>query len=69
MSEFPRHTETFIVRLWAEHLEQMPPVWRGEIEHVGSKEVMHFGSFDEMNAWIRCRVTKRSKSHGKEKEK
>lgn len=35
MSErLPRHTATFIVRIWAEYLEQTPPAWRGEIEHV-----------------------------------
>ena len=44
-----RRTETFIVRVWAEYLEQMPPTWRGEIERVGSKEVMHFGSLQEMS--------------------
>jgi len=47
-----RRTETFIVRLWAEYLEQAPPAWRGEIEHVGSKEVMHFGNVDEMLEFI-----------------
>ena len=37
-----RRTETFIVRVWAEYLEQTPPVWRGEIEHAGSGEKAHF---------------------------
>ena len=49
MSELSRRTETFIVRIWAEYLEQMPPTWRGEIEHIGSKEVTHFGSLKEIS--------------------
>jgi hypothetical protein len=34
----PRRTATFIVRIWAEYLGQSPPAWRGEIEHVESRE-------------------------------
>jgi len=48
----PRRTVTFVVRVWAEYLEQTPPTWRGEIEHVGSKEVMHFGNVDEILEFI-----------------
>lgn len=48
----PRRTVTFIVRVWAEYLEQTPPVWRGEIEQVDSKEVRRFGSLRAMNDWI-----------------
>ena len=48
----PRRTVTFIVRLWAEYLEQTPPTWRGEIEHVGSGEVKRFGNVDEMLEFI-----------------
>jgi hypothetical protein len=55
---FSRHTETFIVRLWAEYLEQTSPAWRGEIEHVGSKEVMHFGDLEEASEQIRRCVRK-----------
>ena len=33
-----RRTVTFVVRLWAEYLGQTPPVWRGEIERVGSSD-------------------------------
>lgn len=54
MSPFlSRQTETFIIRLWVEYLEQVPPTWRGEIERVGSKEVMHFGNLDEVSDHIR----------------
>ena len=70
MKTVSRRTETFIVRLWAEYLEQTPPAWRGEIEHVGSKEVMHFGNLDEMSRWIQKRVeTQRDASEQEAKRK
>ncbi|MFO7742861.1 MAG: hypothetical protein R6X31_11170 [Anaerolineae bacterium] len=47
-----RRTVTFIVRVWAEYLEQTPPVLRGEIEDVQSKEVRRFGSLSAMNDWM-----------------
>jgi hypothetical protein len=53
-----RHTETFVVRLWAEYLEQTPPTWRGEIEHVGSGRVMRFGGVDKMLECIEGLVAK-----------
>ena len=46
--QFARCTETLIVRLWAEYLEQAPPAWRGEIEHVGGREVARLW------IWARC---------------
>lgn len=64
-----RRTETFILRVWAEYLEQMPPSWRGEIEHVGSKEVMHFGSLEEMNTWIQSCVAKQPQYRKRTEEK
>ena len=57
-----RRTETFVVRVWTEYLEQMPPTWRGEIEHVGSKEVVHFGSLKEVSVWIHSCVAKQLQS-------
>jgi hypothetical protein len=58
VSELVRRTETFIVRIWAEYLEQQtPPAWRGEIEHVGDAEVMHFIGLDELCEHVR-RYTK-----------
>jgi hypothetical protein len=63
-----RHTETFIVRLWAEYLEQSPPAWRGEIEHVGRGEVMRFGSLCEMNDWIRCHVLAKDGQESEQEE-
>jgi hypothetical protein len=52
----PRRTETFIVRLWAEYLQQSPPTWRGEIEHVGRGEVMRFKSWEEFQNYLRLRL-------------
>jgi hypothetical protein len=42
----------FIVRVWAEYVEQTPPTWRGEIEHVESKEVIRFSDLGEMDATV-----------------
>ena len=52
-----RRTETFIVRVWVEYLEQTPPIWRGEIEHVGEEGVIRFGSLDEMTMCIESMTT------------
>jgi hypothetical protein len=43
-----RRTVVFVVRVWAEYLEQTPPAWRGEIEHVGMGEAMRFGDVGTM---------------------
>jgi hypothetical protein len=56
MSEPSRRTETFIVRIWVEYLEQTPPIWRGQVEHVGDKEIAYFGDLREMSKWIEHRV-------------
>ena len=63
-----RRTETFIVRLWTEYLEQTPPTWRGEIEHVGRWEVMRFGGLREMSDQIRRCARKGHLSDKKETE-
>jgi hypothetical protein len=46
----------FIVRVWAEYLEQTPPVWRGEIEDVESKEVMRFQTLGEVTDHVQVKV-------------
>jgi hypothetical protein len=66
---FSRHTETFIVRLWAEYLKQTSPTWRGEIEHVGSREVMHFGDLEEVSEQIRRCVRAQDHIHEQEEKK
>lgn len=47
-----RRTVTFVVRVWAEYLEQTPPTWRGEIEHIGSGQVRHFEDVSRMLEFI-----------------
>jgi hypothetical protein len=48
-----RHTVVFIVRLWAEYLNQQPPAWRGVIEGSEPGEVTPFINLDEMNEIIK----------------
>jgi hypothetical protein len=43
MNPFPsRQTVTFIVRIWAEYLQEQPPRWSGVIEPVEGGEKIHF---------------------------
>ena len=37
-----RRTVTYIVRIWAEYLEESPPRWCGVVEPVGDGEKIHF---------------------------
>jgi hypothetical protein len=53
-----RRTETFVVRVWAEYLEQTPPAWRGEIERVGSGEVIRFSGANQILALIEDSISK-----------
>ena len=48
----PRRTATFVIRLWAEYLEQAPPAWRGEIEHVDSGRRVRFRKVTDMVRFI-----------------
>ena len=54
----PRRTEVFVLQVWAEYLDQTPPVWRGEIEYVGRREMVRFDDVDEMLECARRLVTK-----------
>ena len=47
-----RRTEIFVVRLWAEYLEQENSTWRGEIEHMGSRRHLRFASVERMVQWM-----------------
>jgi hypothetical protein len=50
-----RHTRAFILRIWAEYLDQTPPTWRGEIEDVSTRDVLRFRSQEELLACVqRC---------------
>jgi len=37
-----RKTKSYIVRVWAEYLDEQPPRWCGEIESIESGEKSHF---------------------------
>ena len=55
----PRRTVIFIVRVWAEYLEETPPLWRGEIERADTGEVKPFETLEAMNDWIGLCLTQR----------
>jgi hypothetical protein len=69
VSELSRRTETFIVRIWAEYLEQTPAAWRGEIVHIGSGEVRRFGDLDEMDEYVQRCVRTQHQSSEQENER
>ena len=47
-----RKTALFIVRLWTEYLQRDPPAFRGEIEHVLSKQKYYFINIEELNQFL-----------------
>jgi len=47
-----RKTALFIVRLWTEYLQRDPPAFRGEIEHVISKQKYYFINTEELNQFL-----------------
>jgi hypothetical protein len=51
-------TETFIVKLWNEAADEpsAEPVWRGSVEHVQSRQVRYFLSFDRLVAILVERI-------------
>ena len=48
-----RRTITFVIRLWAEYLEQNPPCWRGEIEQIDKAETHYFTDLAGIEAVVR----------------
>ena len=53
MPPLPRKTRTFVIRLWAEYLEQDPPCWRGEIQQLNQSVISYFTDLDELENLIR----------------
>ena len=47
-----RKTALFIIRLWTEYLQRDPPAFRGEIEHVLSKQKYYFINIEELNQFL-----------------
>ena len=55
MNTFPkRQTMTFIVRVWAEYIENQPQSWRGEVESVTGGGKTHFANLTQMAAFIQA---------------
>lgn len=62
-----RRTETFVVRIWAEYLEQTPPAWRGEVEHVGSGHKVYLQEASDVLEFIAAH-TSEAAGHGNRPE-
>jgi len=56
-----RCTISFVVRIWAEYLDQQPPSWRGVLESCDQGENFHFASLKELTALIQEKTTFLSK--------
>jgi hypothetical protein len=52
LGKLKRHTATFIIRLWAEYLDQEPPTYRGEIESVTSSQKIAFGDLSVLVTFL-----------------
>ena len=59
-----RRTTTFIVRVWAEYLEQNPPTWRGEVQVAATRELLHFQSLGELVNCLERRVSEKDSESG-----
>ena len=60
-----RRTVTFIVRVWAEYLEQTPPSWRGEILQTDTNEQRQFTQLEELPRFMESCVKPASLSSTK----
>ena len=60
-----RRTVTYIVRIWAEYLDESPPRWCGVVEPVGGGEKIHF---THLNQIVDCIQQKTHHSIKKENE-
>lgn len=57
-----RSEHLFIVRVWQEPEQIKTAEWRGSIEHVPSGQRLYFTSFNDLNDFIRLRLTSPSTS-------
>ena len=46
--QLQRKTAVFVIRIWAEYLQEQPPLWRGEARQVLTGEFVSFGSLAEL---------------------
>jgi hypothetical protein len=51
-----RRTRTYIVRVWAEYLDERPPRWCGVIEPVGSPDRIHFADLKDFIDFIEDQI-------------
>ena len=59
-----RQTVVFIVRVWAEYLNDQPPCWRGVIEGREPGELNPFTSIEEMTQIIQQKAFSETGSDG-----
>ncbi len=57
MSAVRRQTQVYILRLWAEHLKKKGSPLHGEIEHVGTRQVLRFANTERMLDFIYAEVS------------
>ena len=46
--QLQRKTAVFVIRIWAEYLQEQPPLWRGEARQVLTGEFVSFRSLAEL---------------------
>lgn len=63
--DLERRTESFVIRIWAEYLDQIPASWRGEAEHVGSQLLIRFTEQGELLEFIHAMAMERSSGQKK----
>lgn len=56
-----RRTCVYVVRIWAEYLNQQPPCWRGVIEGSDPGEQAPFTSLEELTTLIQEKTIIQSK--------
>jgi hypothetical protein len=63
-----RRTVTYIVRVWAEYLNEQPPRWCGVIELVGNGERFHFSGINEMTDLIQQQTSDQIEKENKSRK-
>lgn len=46
--QLQRKTAVFIVKIWAEYLQEQPPIWRGEVRQAQTDETIYFSSLADL---------------------
>ena len=53
-------TATFIVRMWAEPINEDHSEWRGQVEHLQSGEKRYFQQLDKMTEFVSSHIGRAS---------